>query len=101
MNRLVKYYWKRTKRNKLAILGLIYIVILVIVAIFGPYFTVDPNLVNFAEKNIPPLGFSIEQSFYDIESGEYVTFENSGDFKHPLGTDDKGRDLLELSEKGL
>lgn len=100
MNRLVKYYWDRTKRNRLAVLGLIYIIILVVVAIFGPFFTMDPNMVNFEEKNIPPLGFSIEQSRYDIEKGEFITIVVRGSLKHPLGTDDKGRDLLAMLVSG-
>ncbi len=100
MNRLAKYYWNRTKRNKLAVLGLAYIVLLVIVAVFGPYFTADPNRVNFEEKNIPPLGFSIEHSSYDIEKGEFTTVVVRGTWRHPLGTDDKGRDLLAMLVSG-
>lgn len=100
MNRLVKYYGDRTKRNKLAVLGLAYIILLVVVAVIGPFVTKDPNRVNFAEKNIPPLGFSIEQSFYDIESKEFTTVVVSGNLKHPFGTDDKGRDLLAMLVSG-
>jgi peptide/nickel transport system permease protein len=100
MNRLVKYYWKRTMRSRLAAFGLVYIIILVIVAIFGPFFTGDPNAVNFAEKNLPPVGFSIEHSVYDIKSGEFTTVVVKGSLKHPLGTDDKGRDLLAMLVSG-
>ncbi len=100
MNRLVKYYWDRTKRNNLAVLGLLYILLLVIVAVIGHFFTQDPNMVNFAEKNIPPMGFSIEQSSYDIETREFTTLVVSGTLKHPLGTDDKGRDLLAMLVSG-
>jgi peptide/nickel transport system permease protein len=100
MNRLAKYYWNRTKRNKLAVLGLAYIILLVVVAVFGPYFTMDPNMVNFEEKNIPPLGCSIEQSQYSIDKGEFTTVVVRGTFKHPLGTDDKGRDLLAMLVSG-
>jgi peptide/nickel transport system permease protein len=100
MNRLVKYYWDRTKRNRLAVFGLVYIVFLVLVAIVGPYFTSDPTLVNFEEKNLPPLGFTIEQSFYDIKTGEFITVETKATWKHPLGTDDKGRDLLAMLVSG-
>jgi peptide/nickel transport system permease protein len=100
MSSLVRYYWERTKRNRLAVVGLIYICILIVVAIIGPYFTPDPNKVNFNEKNIPPLGFSIEHSYFDIESGEFTTVVVKGTLKHPLGTDDKGRDLLAMLVSG-
>jgi len=97
---LVRYYWIRTKRNKLAVFGLGYIVFLIVIAIFGPFFTTDPNLVNFNEKNIPPVGFSIEQSYFDSKTGEYISKMVSGTMKHPLGTDDKGRDLLAMLISG-
>ena len=100
MNRLIVYYWNRAKRNRLAVFGLIYIILLVIVALVGPYLTPDPNRVNFEEKNLPPLGFTAEQSYYDAESGEIKTVIVRGSLKHPLGTDDKGRDLLAMLVSG-
>jgi peptide/nickel transport system permease protein len=100
MNRLAKYYWSRLKRNRLAVAGMIYIIILILIAILGPYFTPDPNKVNFAEKNIPPIGFSIKQSYYDAKKGEFTTVVVHGNLEHPLGTDDKGRDLLSMLVSG-
>jgi peptide/nickel transport system permease protein len=100
MDRLAKYYWSRTKRNKLAVLGVAYILALVFLAIFGPSLTQDPNMVNFEDKNIPPLGFSMEQSHYDIKNERFTTVVVQGDLKHPLGTDDKGRDLLAMLVSG-
>jgi peptide/nickel transport system permease protein len=73
---------------------------MVLVAIIGPCFTPDPNKVNFAEKNIPPLGFKIEQSYYDAKKGEFVVSIVKGSIEHPLGTDDKGRDLLAMLVSG-
>jgi peptide/nickel transport system permease protein len=100
MNRLAEYYWGRIRRNKLAVLGMAYIALLVIVAVFGPFFTQDPNRVNFEEKNMPPIGFSIEHSSYDTETGEFTTVVVRGTWEHPLGTDDKGRDLLAMLVSG-
>ncbi|HJX03189.1 MAG TPA: hypothetical protein VJ488_01380, partial [Dehalococcoidia bacterium] len=65
--RLVKYYWDRTKRNKLAVVGLIYIVFLVLLALIGPFFTADPTLANFDEKSLPPLGFSTQETVYNMQ----------------------------------
>lgn len=97
---LFRYYWIRTKRNKLAVFGLVYIILLIIVAILGPVFTTDPNLVNFDEKNLPPYGFMTEQSYFDRETGNYISKAVSGTMNHPLGTDDKGRDLLAMLVSG-
>ncbi|MFC1916167.1 ABC transporter permease [Chloroflexota bacterium] len=98
--RLTKYYWERTRRHRLAVLGLAFIVFLVAVAIIGPLLTQDPTKVNFQEKNMPPLGFSIEQSVYDLKSEQFLTTETPGTWQHPLGTDDKGRDMLAMLVSG-
>jgi peptide/nickel transport system permease protein len=63
-------------------------------------FTADPTAVNFKEKNVPPLGFSIQQSLYDIPSDKFITTEIAGNRQHPLGTDDKGRDMLAMLVSG-
>lgn len=98
--RLVSYYWQRTRRNKLAIFGLAFIIFLVLLAIAGSFFTLDPTLVNFEEKNMPPVGFSIEQSVYSIQTDQFTTTKFSGTWKHPLGTDSKGRDMLAMIVSG-
>lgn len=98
--RLSRYYWERTKKNRLAVLGLAFIIFLFLVALVGPFFTKDPTHVNFQEKNLPPVGFSISQSYYDSRSGQFITQESKGSWAHPLGTDEKGRDLLAMLVSG-
>jgi peptide/nickel transport system permease protein len=98
--RLINYYWQRTKRNKLAVFGLGFIIFLVLLAAIGPFFTPDPTAVNFEEKNIPPLGFTIEQSIYNIETNDFTTKEIHGSRSHPLGTDSTGRDMLAMIVSG-
>ncbi len=98
--RLINYYWQRTRRNRLAIFGLAFIIFLVLLAIVGPFFTLDPTMVNFEEKNLPPIGFTVEQSVYNIETDEFITKKVSGTWKHPLGTDSKGRDMLAMLISG-
>ncbi len=98
--RLTKYYWDRTKKHRLAVFGLIFIIFLVVVALIGPLFTQDPTEVNFLRKNLPPVGSSIQQSMYDLEAGKFVTKDTPGVWQHPLGTDDKGRDMLAMLVSG-
>ena len=98
--RLTMYYWERTKKHRLAVLGLSFIIFLIIVAIAGPFFTQDPTRVNFQEKSLPPVGFSIEQSVYNLQSGQFITTETPGTWQHPLGTDNKGRDMLAMLVSG-
>ena len=98
--RLTKYYWERTKKHRLSVFGLTFIALLIAVAIVGPFFTQDPTKVNFDEKNLPPSGFTIQQSVYDLKTGEFVVRETPGTWQHPLGTDDKGRDMLAMLVSG-
>jgi len=98
--RLINYYWQRTKRNKLAVFGLAFIIFLTALAAFGPLFTADPTAVNFEEKEMPPVGFTSQRSIYNIESDTFTTTEIHGTWKHPLGTDSKGRDMLAMIVSG-
>jgi len=90
--RLTKYYMERIKRHKPAVFGMIFLFILVMAAIIGPFFTENPTKVDFDKKNLPPPGFSIEQSMYS--AGGFVSKEQYGTWEHPMGTDDMGRDML-------
>jgi peptide/nickel transport system permease protein len=98
--RLTRYYWERTRRNRLSIGGVVFILFLIALALIGPFFTLDPTEVSFEEMNLPPIGLTFQQSLYDLDSGEFITTETPGNWRHPLGTDDKGRDLLAMIVSG-
>ncbi|MBI3040955.1 MAG: ABC transporter permease, partial [Chloroflexi bacterium] len=98
--RLVGYYWERASQNRLAVAGLAFILFLILLALIGPFFTTDPTATNFEEKNIPPLGFTIEESVYHPETQQSISKTITGSGKHPLGTDNKGRDLLAMIVSG-
>ncbi len=98
--RLTRYYWNRTKKHRLSVVGIVFIILLVLVAIIGPFLTSDPTAANFNDKNQPPLGFSISQSVYDTSTDKFITTSVGGNWKHPLGTDDKGRDMLAMLVSG-
>ena len=70
--RLTRYYWDRTKRHKLSAFGLVFIIFLVAIALVGPFLTQDPTEVDFQEKTLPPVGFTIQQSVYDLKTEEFV-----------------------------
>ncbi|RBN36264.1 diguanylate cyclase, partial [Priestia megaterium] len=62
--------WRRLVKNKLAMLGLFFLVILVVMAIFGPMFSpYSVTKASFTEQNLPPSA------------------------SHWFGTDDLGRDM--------
>lgn len=98
--RLAGYYWSRTRQHKPALFGLGFIILLAIVALVGPFFTPDPTLVNFKTKSVPPVGFSIEHFTYDMKTGQTTTLVTEGNWQHPLGTDEEGRDMLAMLISG-
>lgn len=98
--RLTEYYWERIKRRKPAIAGLAFLLFLIILAALGPYFTKSPTSVDFDEKNMPPPGFSLEQSMYDPQTGNFISTDMRGTWAHPLGTDGMGRDMLAMLISG-
>jgi len=97
---LVNYYWQRTRRNKLAVAGLAFIIFLIVLATIGPFFYSDPMTVNFDEKEIPPIGFTSQQSTYNIQTDQFTTKEIHWTWKRPLGTDSKGSDMLAMLISG-
>jgi len=98
--RLARYYWERLKKHRLAMAGLGFICFLILLAVFGPFFTQDPTYSDFNIANMPPLGFSRQESVYDIKTDEFTTTVISGRPDHPLGTDSKGRDMLSMLISG-
>jgi peptide/nickel transport system permease protein len=98
--RLISYYWIRTSRNKLAVAGLAYILFLILIALIGPLFTLDPTTVDFEQKSMPPVGFNSQSFYYDSAADEFITEAVPGTWKHPLGTDSKGRDMLAMLVSG-
>ncbi len=80
--------------------GLAFIIFLIILASAGPLFTVSPTHVDFDEKNMPPPGFTLEQSVYSASGGGFVTTVQHGMWAHPLGTDGMGRDMLAMLVSG-
>ena len=78
---LTRDAWKRLLKNKLAVFGLVVVILMAFVCFVGPY------IWQAASGNTP------EYIPSDIENGTLVrSFPPS--LKHPMGTDDSGRDLL-------
>ena len=79
--------WRRLLKNKLAVFGLIVVVIITIASIVGP--TLIKRTFGFTPDYIPTHDIRLTQSFppFTGPNGEFS-------WEHPMGTDNAGRDQL-------
>jgi oligopeptide transport system permease protein len=75
---LWKDAWRRLLKNKLAVFGMIVVAIMLIAVILGP--TIIEQLTGYTYDYIP--------------SDQNLIKSMPPSFKHPMGTDDTGRDIL-------
>ncbi len=87
--RMSKYYWSQFRKNKLAVYSLAYLCGLVVVGIVGPLVVSEPKL-TFSDSLLPPVGMTA------APQGQVVT----GTWEHPLGTNQRGMDILKLMVYG-
>ncbi len=79
--RMTLYYWKQFRKNKAAIISLLYLGFIFLVGIIGPYIIGYPEL-DFGNARQPPIGFG-------------------GTWENPLGTTRTGEDILQISVVGM
>ena len=77
--------WRQFRRNKMAIIGLAYLVLLAIVAIFAT--AIAPH--NPVQSDVKTAGQYRQAAWI-----ENVSPTKSGDWSYPLGTDSIGRDVF-------
>jgi len=79
--------WRRLLKNKLAVFGLVVVVIITIASIVGP--TLIKQIFGFTPDFIPTDNVNLTQSFppFTGPNGEFS-------WQHPMGTDNAGRDQL-------
>ena len=77
--------WRRLLKNKLAVFGLVVVVVVTIASIIGP--TVIKSVFGFTPDFIPTHNIKLTRSFPPFQGpdGEFT-------WAHPMGTDNSGRD---------
>jgi oligopeptide transport system permease protein len=77
--------WRRLLKNKLAVFGLIVVILVTIASIVGP--TIIQRIFGFTPDYIPSNDIRLTQSFppFTGPNGEFS-------WAHPMGTDNAGRD---------
>lgn len=101
---LTRRYWRRFRRNRLAVAALAYLVVLLLVGTVGPLLLGRPE-INLPHQNQPPLGFTVERGPIAYQClGENVGNAThprcGGTWHHPLGTDGDGKDVITLLVTG-
>ncbi|HEU5131629.1 MAG TPA: ABC transporter permease subunit, partial [Pyrinomonadaceae bacterium] len=79
--------WRRLLKNKLAVFGLVVVVVVTISSIVGP--TLIKRIFGFTPDYIPSHDYRLTRSFPPFQGPD-------GEFSwaHPMGTDNAGRDQL-------
>ncbi len=79
--------WRRLLKNKLAVFGLIVVVLITITSIIGP--TVIKHTFGFTPDYIPSQNIQLVRSF-----PPFTGLDGKFSWLHPMGTDNAGRDQL-------
>src|SRR5215468_4134389 len=79
--------WRRLLKNKLAVFGLVVVVLITISSILGP--TLIKRVFGFTPDYIPSNDPTLVRSFPPFQ-GPHGEFS----WAHPMGTDNAGRDQL-------
>lgn len=79
--------WRRLLKNKLAVFGLVVVILITLASIAGP--TIIKRTFGFTPDYIPSSDMKLVRSFPPFKGpdGEFS-------WKHPMGTDNAGRDQL-------
>jgi len=79
--------WRRLLKNKLAVFGLIVVVLITVASIIGP--TLIKRIFGFTPDYIPSQNIQLVRSF-----PPFTGLDGKFSWLHPMGTDNAGRDQL-------
>jgi len=88
---------RELRSSVLAKVGLVLIVAIFLMAVFAPVIApYNPTAQDTSRAQLPPVGITVTEQSTTLVDGEMQTVESAvtGTWKHPLGTDGLGRDML-------
>lgn len=98
--RMTKYYWSEFKRNRPAVISLIWLLIVFVLGLLGPFFVPEPTFDVMTGRQ-PPVFGSISDGNVATCVGDVVDGRCQGTWEHPLGTTSGGRDVLDSVLHGM
>lgn len=91
--RMTKYYWKEFKRNRPAVVSLIWLGIVFVGGVLGPFFVSAPEQ-DILLGNQPPVFWDIDMHHVSQCAGTVEDGRCHGTWEYPLGTARGGQDIL-------
>lgn len=98
--RMSRYYWQEFRKNRAAVVSLVYLCGLFIVGLLGPLVVGKPS-VELLQSYQPPVGLSVDSSVPLDCVGRLANDQCYGTWAHPLGTTGEGKDILTLVVLGM
>ncbi|XVH30902.1 ABC transporter permease [Haloferacaceae archaeon DSL9] len=98
--RMTKHYWKQFRKNKAAVISLVYLGITLLIGTVGPWFLEEPSLDVRGQRQ-PPVFLSVSENAPIACKGEVADGRCYGTWEHPLGTSAQGHDLVDLLIFGM
>ncbi|SDZ81243.1 peptide/nickel transport system permease protein [Haloplanus vescus] len=98
--RLTAYYWREFRKNRMAVVGLVYLLVVFCIGVIGPLVLEKPTLA--LEQAYQPPAFTSVDSTVPVNCiGSVVDGRCQGTMAHPLGTTGDGKDILVLVVYGM
>jgi peptide/nickel transport system permease protein len=98
--RLTAHYWHQFRKNRAAVVSLVYLLVIFVVGTVGTAFIEPPQLDTLAAYQ-PPVFASVSSDVPVSCAGEVVAGQCQGTWAHPFGTTGQGKDILKMVVFGM
>jgi peptide/nickel transport system permease protein len=98
--RMTAYYWREFKRNRPAILSLVWLGVVFVGGLLGPL-VISPPEQNILMSHQPPVYLTVDAANVGRCVGELTATSCHGTWAHPLGTTGGGKDVFKTIVYGM
>ena len=98
--RMTRYYWDNFKKNRPALVSLVFLLGIFGIGVVGPLFISKPELALFDQYQ-PPVYTSVDASYVIECGGRTVDGKCYGSWEDPLGTTGDGQSILKIVVYGM